>query len=96
LLYSYLLLFGLNIAIKSESHFIRLASGGITCLIFIHITINLAMTSGLIPVVGNPLPLISYGGTFLIANLTAFAMLLNFDINKAIVIHSSEESYMEK
>jgi rod shape determining protein RodA len=95
-LYAYLIYFGFYVSINSQSHFIRLASGGISCLIFLHIIINLAMTSGLIPVVGNPLPLISYGGTFLISNLICFAMLLNFDINKSMVIHSSRESYMEK
>ena len=63
---------------------------------FLHVVINLAMTSGLIPVVGNPLPLISYGGTFLVSSLICFAILLNLEINKSIVIHSSIESYMEK
>jgi rod shape determining protein RodA len=96
LLYSYILYFGFSVSVKSESHFIRLASGGLTCLIFFHIIINLAMTSGLIPVVGNPLPLISYGGTFLFSTLSCLAMLLNFDINQSIIIHSSKESYMEK
>jgi rod shape determining protein RodA len=95
-LYLYLLYFGFSVSLNSESHFIRLASGGLTCLIFLHIMINLAMTSGLIPVVGNPLPLISYGGTFLISTLCCLAMLLNFEINKAIIIHSSKESYMSK
>jgi rod shape determining protein RodA len=96
LLYSYLLYFGFSIAVVSESHFIRLVAGGISCMIFFHIIINLAMTTGLIPVVGNPLPLISYGGTFLISNLICFAILINCDLNKSIVIHSSSESYMEK
>ena len=95
-MYSYLIYFGFKISLNSQSHFIRLASGGISCVLFFHILINLAMTSGLIPVVGNPLPLISYGGTFLISNLICFAMLLNFDINKSLVIHSTTESYMEK
>ena len=96
LLYMALLYFGFSIAAKSESHFIRLMAGGITCLFFFHILINLAMTSGLIPVVGNPLPFISYGGTFLLSNLACFAILLNLDINKSIIIHSSKESYMAK
>lgn len=95
-IYGLLIIWGMRIGLKSESHFIRLASSGITILFFLHIAINLAMTSGLIPVVGNPLPLISYGGTFLIANLLCFALLLNFDVNKFLVIHSSEESYMDK
>lgn len=96
LIYGILIAWGMRISLKSESHFIRLASSGITLLFSLHIIINLAMTSGLIPVVGNPLPLISYGGTFLIANLICFALLLNFDVNKFLVIHSTAESYMEK
>jgi rod shape determining protein RodA len=95
-LYSVIIIWGTRIALEAESHFIRLMSAGITCIFFLHIVINLAMTSGMIPVVGNPLPLISYGGTFLISNLICFAILLNMEINKAIVIHSSKDSYMEK
>lgn len=95
-LYGILIIWGMGISLNSESHFLRLVSAGLTSIFFLHIIINLSMTSGLIPVVGNPLPLISYGGTFLIANLICFAILLNLEINKSIVIHSSKESYMEK
>ena len=95
-LYLILINWGMNISKNSESHFVRLVASGLICIFFFHIIINLAMTSGLIPVVGNPLPLISYGGTFLIANLISFAMLLNLEINKSLIIHSSEESYMDK
>jgi rod shape determining protein RodA len=96
LLYSALILYGFSISMKAESHFIRLVASGISCLFFFHIIINLSMTSGLIPVVGNPLPFLSYGGTFLISGLSCFAILLNLDVNKFLVIHSSKDTYMEK
>lgn len=96
LLYIIIILYGFNIAISAESHFVRITSSGISCLFFLHIIINLSMTSGLIPVVGNPLPLLSYGGTFLILNIISFSILLNLDVNKKMVIHSSKESYMQK
>lgn len=95
-LYSIIIMYGFKVSLKSQTHFARLVSSGISSIFFFHIAINLAMTSGLIPVVGNPLPLISYGGTFLIANLVCFAILLNLDVNRNVVIHSSSQSYMEK
>jgi rod shape determining protein RodA len=54
---------------------------GITNVLFIHVFINMGMVMGLLPVVGAPLPLISYGGTITATMLIGFGFLLNVDAN---------------
>jgi len=83
-LYSFLFFQILTIAISAESHFVRLATAGIMLNIFLHIFINIGMTIGLLPVVGVPLPFMSYGGTFLLSNLLNIGLLMNFSTNRLI------------
>ena len=54
---------------------------GIACNIFLYVLLNMSMVTGLMPVVGIPLPLISYGGTAMLAVMISFGLLLNIDIN---------------
>ncbi len=74
------------ISLQIKSQFFKLLTLGLSSFLFFHFIINIAMVMGLIPVVGAPLPLISYGGTMLIITLVSFAMILNLDINKDILI----------
>ena len=70
------------IALQSKSHFGKLLALGLCFFLFMHFFINIAMVTGIIPVVGAPLPLISYGGTMLIITLISFALILNVAVHK--------------
>ncbi|RZV51425.1 MAG: rod shape-determining protein RodA, partial [Pseudomonadales bacterium] len=55
----------------------RLVAGSITFTFFVYVVVNVAMVSGMLPVVGVPLPLVSYGGTSLVTLLAAFGILMS-------------------
>ncbi len=78
LLVGYLLLFirGLWISYTAKNSFSRLVAGALTFTIFIYVFVNMGMVSGILPVVGVPLPLFSYGGTALVSILIAFGVLM--------------------
>ncbi len=78
LLSLYLLLFlrGLDTALKAKDEYGRLVATGITAMFFIYFTVNLSMTLGMMPVVGVPLPFVSYGGTALLSNFIAAGILI--------------------
>ena len=76
-LYSALIFLGFRVALNSHSQFGRLVSGGISTVLFIHLFINCAMVMGLIPVVGVPLPFLSYGGSVLMAMMVGYGFVLN-------------------
>jgi len=67
---------GIRIATRSDDPFARYAAGGITCWFMFQSLINLAVVLRLLPIAGVPLPLVSYGGSALIANLLAVGVLL--------------------
>jgi rod shape determining protein RodA len=71
-----------SIAMKCRHVFTRLLAMGLTVNFFLYVFINIAMVMGLIPVVGAPLPLVSYGGTSMLAVLTAFGLILSCQIHK--------------
>jgi rod shape determining protein RodA len=75
-LYFGIILRGMKIMIQTQDTFNRLMAGGIVFGFFICFFINIGMVSGLLPVVGCPLPLISYGGTSLVTWMAAFGMLV--------------------
>ncbi|HEX2581583.1 MAG TPA: rod shape-determining protein RodA [Dongiaceae bacterium] len=81
-LYALLVLYGYVIANRSRSHFGRLLAVGLSVNLFLYFSINTAMVTGLIPVVGVPLPLVSYGGTALIAVLAGFGLLMSVNIHR--------------
>ncbi|AHX11479.1 cell cycle family protein [Neorickettsia helminthoeca str. Oregon] len=87
---SYLVIFvkGLIIASRSEAVFTRLLSTGITTMIFLHFLINASMITGIIPVVGMPLPLISYGGSAALISMIALGVLLRIDVDQKILLQS--------
>lgn len=79
-LYCLLIFFGTKSALKVNHQFGKLVIIGIINILFIHMFVNIGMTSGLLPVVGAPLPLISYGGTITATMLIGFGFLLNSDL----------------
>jgi len=80
------------IALRSRSQFGRLLGLGIAVNFFLYAFINTAMVMGLIPVVGVPLPLISYGGTAMIALMLGFGLLMNIGIHRDVRISRQGES----
>ncbi len=85
-LYSLILLYGIALSLSSRNQFGRLVGAGVTATFFIYIFINVAMVMGLVPVVGVPLPLISYGGTAMLTILFGFGLLLSVWIHREVII----------
>jgi rod shape determining protein RodA len=85
-LFMVLIGYGLLFALRARSHFARLLAGGITTTVCLYVVINVAMVTGLIPVVGVPLPLISYGGTAMVTVLVGFGLILGVDIHRDAAI----------
>ena len=81
-LYTLVLIYGYAIAFRSRSHFGRLLALGITVNLFLYVFINTAMVMGLIPVVGVPLPLISYGGTAMLTVMFGFGLLMSVSVHR--------------
>lgn len=75
-----------SFAMKSNSYFGKLVAIGLACNYFLYIFINIAMVLGLLPVVGIPLPLISYGGTVMLSVMASFGVILSVYINRNINI----------
>ena len=84
-LYVLLFAYGFAIALRARNHFGRLLGIGLTTTLFLYVFINIAMVVGLIPVVGVPLPLISYGGTAMITVLVSLGLLM------CIFVHRDEQ-----
>lgn len=81
LLFALILGYGLWIAMTAGSRFGALVASGIVIILFLHVLINTGMVMGLLPVVGVPLPLLSYGGTMLWAVCLSLGLLLNVHIH---------------
>ncbi len=87
LLVLYLLLIGrgLLIAANAPTLFSRLLAGAITLTVFVYAFVNMGMVSGILPVVGVPLPFISYGGTAFVTLSLAIGMLMSIQRNRKLV-----------
>lgn len=86
ILYSIIIYLGTIIALRSKHQFGKLLAIGVVNIFFLHMFINMGMVMGLLPVVGTPLPLISYGGTITATMLISFGLLLNVDLHKNTTI----------
>jgi len=84
--YALLLAYGIAIALRARNQFGRLLSIGLTCNLFLYIFINIAMVMGLIPVVGVPLPLISYGGTAMLTVMGGLGLVMSVYIHRDVRI----------
>ena len=85
LLFSLIILRGLYIASQAKSTFSRLLAGSITLTFFTYAFVNMGMVSGILPVVGVPLPLISYGGTSMVTLCLSFGILMSIHTHKNLV-----------
>lgn len=85
-LYVLVLLYGVAISIRSQSQFGRLVGMGVTVAFFLYVFINIAMVMGVVPVVGVPLPLISYGGTAMVTLLGGFGLLMSIHVDRDVRI----------
>jgi rod shape determining protein RodA len=81
-LYFALILWGLRIALQSKDRYGAILSFGVVSMLFWHVFINIGMVLGIMPVVGIPLPLLSYGGSFCISTLIGIGLLLNVSMRR--------------
>lgn len=84
-LFSVIIMRGLMIASQAQSTFTRLLAGSITLNFFSYAFVNMGMVSGILPVVGVPLPMISYGGTSLVTLCLGFGILMSIHTHKNLV-----------
>lgn len=84
LLYLLILAYCLFFALECRSQFGRLVSMGVGITFALYVFINVAMVMGLLPVVGVPLPLVSYGGTAMITLLVGFGLVMNVHIHRGV------------
>jgi rod shape determining protein RodA len=91
-LYLAVMVQGVRIALEARSHFGRLVAMGVCINFLLYILINTSMSMGLIPVVGIPLPLVSYGGTALITVLFGFGLLLSVQVHRGVDVPRSAAS----
>ena len=76
---------GLVIAVMAQDTFSRLLAGSISLTFFFYVFVNTAMVTGLIPVVGVPLPLISAGGTSMVTLLAGFGILMSIQTHRKLL-----------
>jgi len=84
-LYALLIGRGLQIALNAATTFARLLAGAITLIFFTYAFVNMGMVSGILPVVGVPLPFISYGGTALVTLMLGIGILMSIQKNRMLV-----------
>lgn len=86
IMYVILLAYGFQVSLTSRNSFGRLVAIGMTTTVFLYVFINMAMVMGMLPVVGVPLPLISYGGTALLTLLLGQGLIFSVAIHNNIRI----------
>ena len=78
---------GLYIAIQAPDTYSRLLAGSISLTFFVYVFVNTAMVTGLVPVVGVPLPLVSFGGTSMVTLMAGFGILMSIHANRKLLPH---------
>ncbi|MFC3093590.1 rod shape-determining protein RodA [Alteromonas sediminis] len=76
---------GLVLAVRAQDAYSKLLAGAITLTFFVYVFVNMGMVSGLLPVVGVPLPLVSYGGTSMVTLLAGFGILMSIGTQKRLL-----------
>ncbi|MBL4583752.1 MAG: rod shape-determining protein RodA [Pseudomonadales bacterium] len=87
LLYLMIVARGAYIAITADGTFNRLLAGSITLTFFVYVFVNIGMVTGLLPIVGVPLPLVSQGGTSLITLMAGFGILMSINSDRSLMRH---------
>ena len=85
LLYLFIIIRGLYIASRGQDTYSRLLGGALILVFFVYLFVNTGMVSGILPVVGVPLPLISYGGTSLVTLMAGFGMLMSIQTHRKLL-----------
>ncbi len=86
LLYLCIIARGLFIATQAQDSFGRLLAGSVILTFFVYIFVNIGMVSGLLPVVGVPLPMVSYGGTSIVTLMAGFGILMSVHSHRAMLL----------
>ena len=83
--YLFIIARGLYIATRAQDTFTRLLAGSLTLVFFVYLFVNTGMVTGLLPVVGVPLPLVSYGGTSLVTLMAGFGILMSIHTHRRLL-----------
>jgi rod shape determining protein RodA len=86
-LYVFIVGRGLFIAMQAQNTFSRLLAGSISLTFFVYVFVNTAMVTGLVPVVGIPLPLVSFGGTSMVTLMAGFGILMSIHGHRKLLSH---------
>ncbi len=84
-LYVFIIGRGIYITAQAQDTYSRLLAGSITLTFFVYVFVNIGMVSGLLPVVGVPLPLVSYGGTSIVTLMAAFGILMSIQTHRKLI-----------
>jgi len=84
-IYLFIIVRGLYIAVQAQDTYSRLLAGSLICTFFIYVFVNIGMVIGILPVVGIPLPLISYGGTSMVTLFAGFGILMSIHTHKQVL-----------
>lgn len=85
-MYLFIVARGLYIAVNAQDAFGKLLAGALTLTFFVYVFVNIGMVSGLLPVVGVPLPLISYGGTSMVTLMAGFGIIMSIATEKKLLL----------
>ncbi len=85
LLYTLIIARGLYIASQAHDNFSKLVAASLTMTLFVYVFVNIGMVSGILPVVGLPLPLLSYGGSSLVTLMVSFGILMSIHTHKKLL-----------
>jgi rod shape determining protein RodA len=83
--YLFIVFRGLHIAISAQDAYGRLVAGSLVLTFFVYVFVNIGMVSGLLPVVGVPLPLVSYGGTSIVTLMAGFGLLMSIHTHRRLL-----------
>ena len=86
-LYMFIIGRGVYIAVQARDTFSRLLAGSISLTFFVYVFVNTAMVTGLVPVVGIPLPLVSFGGTSMVTLMAGFGILMSIHSHRKLLPH---------
>ncbi|MDJ0792801.1 MAG: rod shape-determining protein RodA [Woeseiaceae bacterium] len=86
-LYMFVIARGLYIAVQAHDTYSRLLAGSISLTFMVYVFVNTAMVTGLVPVVGVPLPLVSFGGTSMVTLMAGFGILMSIHSHRKLLPH---------
>jgi rod shape determining protein RodA len=86
IIYAAIVARGMIIAVRAQDAYSKILAGSITLTFFVYVFVNMGMVSGILPVVGVPLPLVSYGGTSMVTLLAGFGILMAISTQKRLLL----------